>query len=50
MISKSIKFTSVFIATIAIMLFSQGGLAYADNDVSGKQTVKKNGDSEIIES
>ena len=29
--TRSIKFTSVFIATIAIMLFSQGDLAYADD-------------------
>ena len=34
MISKSIKFTSVFVAAIAIMLFSQAELAYADGDLT----------------
>ena len=39
MISKSIKFTSVFVATIALMLFSQGGLAYAADTTCEDETL-----------
>jgi len=47
--TRSIKFASVFIATIAIMLFSQGDLAYADGDLTCEnQILSGNNDADNI--